>query len=153
MFDLWFDDTASIQVEPLHTILGNFISPSVWGCDYHGDCLRSIISINPDGNVYPCGRFAGLEQFLLGNIVECESLGSLLNTDVFRQLTSRNPETVRGCSECEFVAICNTGCMITAHMARGDIHDRDYYCRGRKIIFAHIAERLKGHLEASRVEE
>lgn len=146
LFDLWFGDTAEIQVEPLHTILGNFIAPTVWGCDFHGKCLETIISINPDGAVYPCGRFAGLEEFKLGHILENE-LPEMFATDVFRGLQKRSPETVPGCSECEFVSICNTGCMITAHMARGNILDRDYYCQGRKQLFRHIAARLEEHLQ------
>jgi uncharacterized protein len=119
----------------------------VCGCDYHGKCLESIISINPDGAVYPCGRFAGLEQFRLGNILEDGDLHSMFLGSLFDTLTKRNPSTVRGCSECDFLQICNTGCMITAHMARGDIYDRDYYCYGRQLLFNHIASNLKTHLE------
>jgi len=145
LFDLWFSDTGKIQVEPLHTILGNFIAPTVWGCDFHGKCLETIISINPDGTVYPCGRFAGLEEFKLGDI-ENNDLPEMFATDVYKRLQTRSLETVPGCSGCEFAEICNTGCMITAHMARGNILDRDYYCQGRKKIFRHIAARLEEHL-------
>jgi uncharacterized protein len=148
LFDNWFEEQDPIQVEPLHTIVGNFISSSVWGCDYHGDCLKSIISINPDGKVYPCGRFAGLEQFLLGSIIECRNLQELFKTKIFHELTKRNRNTVKGCSECEFVEICNTGCMITAHMAHGKIYDPDYYCPGRKMLFSHIANKLRDYLDA-----
>lgn len=146
LFDLWFSDTGKIQVEPLHTILGNFIAPTVWGCDFHGKCLETIISINPDGAVYPCGRFAGLEEFRLGHIEE-NDLPEMFASDVCKTLQERSLETVPGCAECEYAEICNTGCMITAHMARGNILDRDYYCRGRKRLFSHIAARLEEHLQ------
>jgi uncharacterized protein len=147
LFDLWFEDEACIQIEPLATIVGNIVSPAVWGCDYHGRCLESIIAINPDGAVYPCGRFAGLEQFRLGSIHEERDLSTILSGPLFERLTARNPETVIGCRQCEFIEICNTGCMITAYMSRGNIFDPDYYCHGRRILFEHIAHALKRHLD------
>lgn len=151
LFDIWFYDDGGIQVEPLHTIVGNFASPFIWGCDYHGNCLKSIISINPDGSVYPCGRFAGLEKFRLGNINE-DSLESMFNTPLFEKLSNRNTGTVKACSKCTFKEICNTGCMITAHMANGNIYDQDYYCKGRKILFAHIADKLMQQLDAAEIQ-
>ena len=150
LFDLWFCDTGIIHVEPLHTIVGNFISPTIWGCDYHGNCLQSIVSVNPDGSVYPCGRFAGLEDFRLGDI-EKDSLASIFGSNLFRTLSNRNTATVENCSDCAFSEICNAGCMITAHMARGNIHDQDYYCEGRKMLFAHIAGCIKQHLDEAAI--
>jgi len=146
LFDLWFYDDGVIQVEPLHTIIGNFVSPNIWGCDYHGNCLKNIISINPDGSVYPCGRFAGLDKFQLGNIKK-DVLESMFDTKLFHRLSNRNLNTVEGCSSCIFKEICNAGCMITAYMAKGNIYDKDYYCEGRKTLFAHIAYKLKQHLD------
>lgn len=150
LFDLWFNDDGTIQVEPLHTIVGNFVSPNIWGCDYHGNCLKSIISINPDGSIYPCGRFAGLENFRLGNITE-DDLAIIFQSDLFNNLSNRNISTVEHCRKCVFREICNTGCMITAYMARGNIYDSDYYCKGRKMLFAHIAKNLKQHLEQAAI--
>jgi uncharacterized protein len=150
LFDLWFYDNGAIQVEPLHTIVGNYVGPSIWGCDYHGNCLKNIISINPDGTVYPCGRFAGLEKFRLGNITR-NTLRSIFATPLFRTLSGRSAETIESCRDCIFSEVCNGGCMITAHMARGNVYDRDYYCQGRKILFAHIAQRLKQSLDKAAI--
>lgn len=146
LFDRWFDDDATILVEPLHTILGNFVGPTIWGCDYHGRCLESIISINPDGEVYPCGRFAGLVDFRLGDI-HTDSIATLFSSPLYRRLSQRSADVVPGCRRCSFREVCNGGCMITAHMADGDIFGQDYYCEGRKMLFAHVARRLRDHLE------
>ena len=148
LFDHWFQDDYRIQIEPLYTILGNFISPVVWGCDYHGHCLESIISVNPDGSIYPCGRFAGLEEFRIGSVLEDSDLHHLFTADLFHRLTRRSIATVTGCADCTFAEICNAGCMITAYMARHNINDRDYYCEGRRMIFAHIASQLRMHLDS-----
>jgi len=149
LFDLWFNDDNPVQVEPLHTIVGNIVSPYIWGCDYHGNCLESIISINPDGSVYPCGRFAGLENFCLGNILT-EDLGDMFEKELYNSLTKRDTTTVKGCFKCEYKEICNTGCMITAHMANGQIYGQDYYCIGRKKLFKHIIKNLQTHLSENK---
>lgn len=144
LFDLWFeDDDPDIKVEPLMTIMGNILDDQVWGCNYQGKCLQSIISVTPEGNIYPCGRFIGDNEFELGNIVECSSLEEVFNSDIFKRLSSRDATTVPGCKICEFKEICNGGCMITAHMAKGNIFDSDYYCFGRKMLFKHMVERLQ----------
>ncbi|NHI84005.1 MAG: radical SAM protein [Candidatus Thorarchaeota archaeon] len=146
LFDLWFEEDGPIQIEPLETIVGNLIGPTVWGCDYHGTCLLSIISVNPDGGLYPCGRFAGLENFKLGDININSDFEAMFESSLFKRLSSRSPLTVSGCSDCEFVEICNTGCMVTAFMGRNRIEDPDYYCYGRRMLFSHIFNALIGHL-------
>jgi uncharacterized protein len=144
LFDLWFDDDngESLFLDPLVTIVGNIIEDQVWGCNYQGRCLQSIISITPDGNIYPCGRFIGIPEFYLGNILECESLKQAFDSDLYRTLSERCVDNIPGCKRCDFAVICNAGCMITAHMANSNIFDSDYYCAGRKKLFGHILKRL-----------
>jgi len=142
LFDWWYDEDPSIRIEPFHTIIGNFMDTQVWGCDFHGQCLKSIISINPNGDIFPCGRFTNENEFKLGNILDCQSLDQVFAGALYKKLCARDASTLEGCSECLYGTICNGGCMVTGYMARGEIGDRDYYCAGRKQIFRHISERL-----------
>lgn len=144
LFDLWFDDEdKDILVDPMITIIGNILDKQVWGCNYQGKCLQGIISITPEGNIYPCGRFIGNTEFKLGNILECKSLEDVFESDLYKRLSSRDATNIPGCKNCDFAAICNGGCMITAHMAKSNIFDSDYYCSGRKKLFGHIIKRLE----------
>jgi uncharacterized protein len=146
LFDWWYEDDPKIRIEPFHTILGNFCDDQVWGCDYHGQCLRSIISVNPNGDVYPCGRFTSESAFRLGNINECASLREVLAGDLYETLSRRDASTIEGCGACRFGPLCNGGCMVTGYMARGEIFDKDYYCAGRKQLFQHVLDRLQESL-------
>lgn len=145
LFDLWFDDDdgKSLFLDPLVTIVGNILEDQVLGCNFQGRCLKSIISITPNGNIYPCGRFIGIPEFNLGNILECETLSEAFDSDIYRTLSERDADSIPGCKGCDFAAICNGGCMITAHMANSNIFDSDYYCMGRKKLFGHILKRLE----------
>lgn len=142
LFDWWYDEDPKIRIEPFHTIIGNFLDDQVWGCDYHGQCLRSIISINPNGDIYPCGRFTSESEFKLGNVSECSSLEQVFSGDLYRSLCQRDASTIDGCRDCRFGHVCNGGCMVTGYMARGEIFDKDYYCTGRKQIFHHVLNRV-----------
>jgi len=142
LFDWWFDDDPGIRIEPFHTIIGNFLDRHIWGCDNHGQCLKSIISINPNGDIFPCGRFTSEIEFKLGNIATCFSLEQVFSGELYRRLSNRDASTLEGCRNCQFGRLCNGGCMVTGYMARGEIDDRDYYCAGRNQIYSHILERL-----------
>ncbi len=146
LFDWWFDEDPTITIEPLNTILGNFMDDHVWGCDNHGQCLKNIISINPNGDIFPCGRFSSEEEFKLGNIIDCHALDEVFRRDLFIKLSNREASLIAGCRECEFGRICNGGCMITAYMANGNIFDPDYYCQGRRMTFSHVLKRLHDYV-------
>lgn len=141
LFDLWFFDDTTIQIDPINLIVGNMISTNVWGCDYHGGCLQDIICINPDGNLYPCGQFAGNEKFYMGNILE-DTIETILSSPVFLKVRQRNPKRIKECQGCEFVRICNSGCMVAAWMKGKGILTPDYFCEGRKLLFTHIKKRI-----------
>ncbi len=142
LFDWWFQDDPKIRIEPFHTIIGNFIDDNVWGCDNHGQCLRSIISINPNGDIFPCGRFTSESEFNLGNINQCSSLEDVFSGELYSSLSSRDASTIDECKNCQFGPICNGGCMVTGYMARGEIFDKDYYCAGRRMLFHHILSKV-----------
>lgn len=143
LFDLWVNDENPVKIKNLITIVGNMLYNDVRGCDFQGRCLQSIISITPEGNIYPCGRFIGDTNFKVGNIIECNSLEEVFDSELFRKISTRDATTVPGCKNCDFAEICNGGCMITAHMGNSNIFDSDYYCAGKKMLFKHILEKLK----------
>lgn len=150
LFDLWFFDDHPIHIDPINLIVGNMISDTVWGCDYHGGCLQDIICINPDGNLYPCGQFAGNEEFYIGNVLR-DSVETILENPVYVKVHQRSPKLIRECRSCDFVEICNAGCMVAAWMNGNDIFTPDYFCEGRRLLFTHIRKRLEE--EAHRIQE
>ena len=99
------------------------------------------MSIGPDGGVYPCGQFNGLEEFYLGNIHR-EGFKDIMRSAGMQRLLQRVPENIEPCSHCEYVEICHSGCTVGAVNKNGDIMGPDYYCAGRKFLFKHIIDTL-----------
>jgi sulfatase maturation enzyme AslB (radical SAM superfamily) len=58
-------------------MIGNTLTGTSRTCSFGKSCTSRFISIDPEGDVYPCGRFSGVKDICLGNINE-ESLIKIL---------------------------------------------------------------------------
>lgn len=138
IFDMWYyDKNTNIMVDPFRIIIGNVMTDTVYSCDFRRSCHSEVISISPDGGVYPCGQFNGLKEYYLGNIY-ANSLEDIMRTANMKELLNRVPENIRACSICKYNEICNCGCTVSAVSKNGNIMEPDFYCAGRKILFQHI---------------
>jgi len=64
----------------------------------------SVVSVSPDGSIYPCPRFTGIESFLLGNIfsgIKKEKQKVFFDNDV---------QSRSDCSDCWARYVCGGGC-------------------------------------------
>jgi uncharacterized protein len=149
LFDRWINDYQAIEIDPFSQIIGNFMTGRPSGCNYTNSCQEYFISVGPQGDIYPCGRFDGLKDYWMGNINSPGGLTMALESDVRKRLKDRKLETMAGCPDCEYVPICNGGCPHNALIA-GDIMGKDPYCAGYKTMFKHIKSKM--HQELTKAE-
>lgn len=143
IFDMWYHDPDSrIMVDPFRIIIGNITTGSIYSCDFRRQCHREVMSVSPDGGVYPCGQFNGNENYYLGNIHK-EGFDEIMASPGMRELLMRVPENMKICSKCEYAEICNCGCTASAVCRNGDIMQPDFYCGGRKMLFQHIIDTIQ----------
>ena len=79
----------------------------------------SVISISPDGSIFPCPRYTGEKKFCLGNIftgIERSQQSIFSNNSV---------EDRNECKECWARYICGGGCSYMHWSATGDIKKND----------------------------
>ncbi|HLD72200.1 MAG TPA: radical SAM protein [Candidatus Nanoarchaeia archaeon] len=147
LFDLWFYDTTepSLYISELVKSAAGVLSGSISSCMFSGNCRQSYISINPNGEVYPCGRFGAEETFKLGNI-NAQSLAEIMQSPTQNYLLSRDIRTIEDCNGCEYKSLCNGGCFYNAYLATGDIFQKDPLCEGYKMVYKHISKRLQEQL-------
>ena len=100
---------------------------------YPCGAAREVISVNPDGSVYPCDGFKGEKNFVMGNIME-ESLGEMLKKDWVVQLRNRVASDIPKCSKCVYRAMC-CSCCYSAYGAFGSVYREDPQCADRRKIF------------------
>ncbi len=148
LFDLWFYDTTEpfIEIPLLTKYAVGAITGVISYCSFSGTCRDRYISIDPGGDIYPCGKFGSEAQFKLGNI-NTDSLEQVMNGEVQRHLASRSVEKIEECKECEYKKICNAGCMYNAFLSTGDALQKDPLCEAYKIIYPHIKSKVEEEIK------
>ena len=99
---------------------------------------REVISVNPDGTVYPCDGFKGENDFNMGNLME-ESLKSILEKSWVVKLKNRTAADIPKCRKCIFRAMC-CSCCYSAYGAFGTVYREDPQCEDRRKIFLFLIE-------------
>ena len=150
LFDIWFTDGSKVGIDPFDEFIRTTITDESRECSYTGRCQYNFISVGPQGDIYPCGRFDGISYFKFGNI-NTDNLVEVLTSTKRVHLQGR-ASRISECQPCEYKKICNSGCMDNAYSATGNIDSKDYYCPSYKMLFSHIGERVKQELVKAEVE-
>ncbi|MEW6228115.1 MAG: radical SAM protein [Bacillota bacterium] len=89
-----------------------------------------IISVGPDGSVYPC-PLMHLRGMALGRLPE-DAL-----PDIRRRGRRLVPEAacIRGCSDCDVMHFCGGGCRAHSLAQNGDVFSPDPYCEFYKAVY------------------
>lgn len=109
-----------------------------------GDCLGNYLCIGPDGDIYPCQRFAGMPQYRLGNVHDCPSQEALAASPVWRAFQERQEHIKSECADCAYFDFCRGGCpynMFVAKEGDSNLTMRDPHCPSYRRIFSHIIDR------------
>jgi uncharacterized protein len=101
-------------IDPVRFLIQNIVSASQSCLCYEYPCGGGTImlSIEPNGDIYPCDALKNDEKFLLGNVhtlnsyLQIERTISNVMQDVWREMTRRS------CKECLWRGFCPRGCSI-----------------------------------------
>ena len=99
-------------------------------------CLGQFAAIGPDGSIYSCQRFNGIEEFCLGNVHDHPSEADLLASPGYRRLKAKQDGMEAACGECPHIAYCNGGCLYSAFAAE---QPKDPYCQAYRAVFDRIS--------------
>lgn len=144
IFDLWFmNPRVNILIDPCAEILSFFLAgSSVKKCPFSSKCYANIMSINPNGDVFPCGGFDYFGGFKYGNLVN-ERYSDVLQSRHYVDAGCRVLNLPEKCQICEFFHICEGGCRLEAYSFYGDINRETSMCEEYKDIFTHIQRRIE----------
>ena len=107
------------------------------------DCMGSTFAVGPDGSIYPCYRFIGMPEFVMGNVADHPSMDDLASSDAWRLMQGYKEYVDRACAGCAHIRYCRGGCPYNAIAATGGgIGGVDPMCAAYKRIFTEIADRL-----------
>lgn len=92
---------------------------------YKGPCLPKRVSacgagheylaVSPQGDLYPCHQFVGMEEFSMGNVRD-----GIISREIGKTLQGANVFNKEECSECWARFYCSGGCHASNWHERGD---------------------------------
>ncbi|MFA5331195.1 MAG: TIGR04083 family peptide-modifying radical SAM enzyme [Methanoregula sp.] len=107
------------------------------------DCMGSTFAIGPDGNIYPCYRFIGMPEFVMGNVADHPSLETLMASPAGTMMLGFKDYVDTACKDCRHIRYCRGGCPYNAMAPTpGRIEGVDPHCTAYKRIFEEIGSRL-----------
>ncbi len=104
---------------------------------------RCFFAVAASGDVFPCSEFIGVPDFRGGNIFK-NSVGEILESLPFREMTSRVAENIEFCRDCAIRNFCGAPCPAEAYTMNGSLGTRGAFCEfyeeQTRYAFRQIAE-------------
>ena len=106
------------------------------------DCMGDTFAIGPDGSIYPCYRFVGMDEYIMGNVRDHPSMNELNQSAPMKLLDEFKDFVDKECKRCTYIKFCRGGCPYNALAVSEDkINCVDPHCTAYKTIFKEITKR------------
>lgn len=88
---------------------------------------RCFFALAPNGDMFPCSEFIGIDRFKGGNLFE-NDISDVLVTEPFNMVTGRKVEDIEPCRLCAIRHFCGSPCPAEAHEMNGGMHKTGAFC-------------------------
>jgi len=140
LMELWLEvDDPHFRVGPVDDIIKGVLGRPMRLCRFKGQC-HLYVTIDHNGDVYPCDGFLD-HRYLLGNLTTMR-LPSILAGDRAIVYFQSRDEVRAGCGNCEWLSICQGGCMRTWAAKSLAIPQDHSFCQARKLLFNEARAKL-----------
>lgn len=79
-------------------------------------CGNEYVAVTPDGEIYPCHQFVGMERWKLGNLEE-----GTLDAGIMDYFAKTHIYSKQDCGECWARFYCSGGCNANGYLYEGDV--------------------------------
>jgi uncharacterized protein len=118
------------------------------------DCMGSTFAVGPDGSIYPCYRFVGMPEYVMGHVRDHPSLEELSRSRAGMLMQEFRDYVDKACAGCSHIRYCRGGCPYNAIAPTGGrVEGVDPYCKAYRRIFDEITERLNREMFESPMME
>ena len=80
-------------------------------------CGNEYVAISPEGDIYPCHQFVGMEEYKMGNLDD-----GTFNMDMKKEFAGAHVYSKPECRKCWAKFFCSGGCNANNYIYCGDIH-------------------------------
>jgi uncharacterized protein len=149
MLALYLPLTDRVRISTLDSLCRS-VSAGHGGIRTFGDCLGDYLAVGPDGAIYPCQRFAGKPEYILGNVHDDPTADKLSAASTWQLFQERQERIGEECGDCAYLDICRGGCPYNAlAVGKGTFRQlRDPHCLTYKRVFSQITEQAMAEVFA-----
>jgi uncharacterized protein len=106
------------------------------------DCMGDTFAIGPDGSIYPCYRFVGMPEYVMGNVYDHPTMEDLSKSQPWKLLQEFKEYVDVECKKCTYIKFCRGGCPYNAlAITDAKVEGVDPHCTAYKRIFKEITDR------------
>jgi uncharacterized protein len=114
------------------------------------DCMENTFAVGPDGSIYPCYRFVGMPEYVMGHVRDRPSQNELAQSPAGVRMLAFKEYVDRECKGCKHIRYCRGGCPYNAIApTNGEIKGVDPHCIAYQRIFDEIADRFNQEMMGS----
>lgn len=146
LLDNYLENMDDIEVMNIDQLCKSVFTGRATVCTYV-DCMGDTFAVGPDGGIYPCYRFVGMPEYVMGNVSDHPGMDELAQSDAWKLMHDFRDYVDKECGECSYVNYCRGGCPYNAIAPHdGVIKGVDPHCTAYKRIFKEITDRVNNEL-------
>lgn len=130
-YELYLETGRKLPIANFANILLAIIAPTARRlmCDI-SPCGggRCFFALSPNGDLFPCSEFIGLEDFKGGNIFET-GIENALASHAFNLVTERKIENIQPCANCAIRHFCGAPCPAETDQMNKGMNQRGAFCK------------------------
>jgi len=110
--------------------------------------MGTTFAVGPDGDIYPCYRFVGMPEWVMGSVYDHPTRDDLARSDAWKRMDQFKAFVDSHCKECRHIRYCRGGCPYNAMVPTGGkINGVDPHCIAYRRIFDEITGRLNREMQ------
>ncbi len=114
------------------------------------NCTGNTFAVGPDGSIYPCYRFVGMPEWVMGHVRDRPNVEELSRSDAWQRMHRYEEYVDTACAGCAHIRYCRGGCPYNAIVQTGgEIRGVDPHCIAYARIFREISERLNEEMSGT----
>jgi len=118
-------------------VLFHFVSRS--HALYHCNAGTNLLAVTAEGDVYPCHRFVGEEEFRMGNVADPDMRQNPRFRAIRQQFIDATVDRREGCKDCWARYLCGGSCAKYSYAEHGDMMSPvDRHCYYIKTVIEEI---------------
>lgn len=149
LLDKHIENIGKIEIRNINDLCRCVLTSRGTVCTFV-DCMDDTFAVGPEGGIYPCYRFVGMPEYVMGNVRDRPSKDDLARSRAWAVMHQFKDYVTANCKMCKHIRYCRGGCPYNAIAStNGVIAGVDPHCVAYKRIFDEISERFNREMFGS----